>query len=401
MDEAIRILAGLVDIFGLDFVLRALVEAGILPAWVLGPQNGAVEEEPFLIQGRTYQTLTMLQNPAYGLDALRGLVANPNSGLASIAGRLDLLDASLTDKYNSLIAAIGVPVQNGTAPAWYTAPPDVGGIPEAVWDYVVTETPERSAWTLQRGAGYLSENLTYSVGFPFAYNPAFVLIGPWGAVATAPTGHQPIPDYSNIAVDDTRLSWLQRTDPDAGWLPQYGTGEPYYLFYTDPFDNQWFVQPAFTEATFQQWRDIATGTALAAVKADTQAILAEFPIVVPPPVVTLNAPPVWPGIDNVTLGDPVDLAPGLTITEAMDGVDVSITGTEPNYSYWFTYDDLRAYRSVGALVFLDDQGHAEAYQALNFASAVYCPRTMKRAWAVKLFSSHGLTGTVTPWTING
>ena len=126
-----------------------------------------------------------------------------------------------------------------------------------------------------------------------------------------------------------------------------------------------------------------------------------FPIVVPPPVVTLNAPPVWPGIDNVTLGDPVDLAPGLTITEAMDGVDVSITGTEPNYSYWFTYDDLRAYRSVGALVFLDDQGHAEAYQALNFASAVYCPRTMKRASALKLFSSHGLTGTVTPWTING
>jgi hypothetical protein len=143
------------------------------------------------------------------------------------------------------------------------------------------------------------------------------------------------------------------------------------------------------------------GAAIAAVKADTASLLTNFPITFPDPPVIPPASPVWPGLANVTLGTPVALASGVTIVTPMDGVLIDITGTDPDFNHHFNYDGLVAHRNVGALVFLTDDGEAEGFQPLGFISAVYCPRTIKRAGAVKLMSSHGLTGTVTPWTITG
>jgi hypothetical protein len=110
-----------------------------------------------------------------------------------------------------------------------------------------------------------------------------------------------------------------------------------------------------------------------------------------------GGPPVWPGLDNVALGTPVDLATGLTINEPMDGVLVSITGVD-QYKTWYTYDTRRAYRHIGALAFLADNGAVEQYQVVAFTSGVYTPLHLERAAGVVIRTAAGTTGTATPWS---
>ena len=210
------------------------------------------------------------------------------------------------------------------------------------------------------------------------------------------------PDWTDILPTESLIEWLQRTDPTRGWILDGDNFQPIGpLTPGDDMPAEWQLRPMFSEAAWNAWRDHATAAALAAVKADTESLLTNFPITFPPFPNIPDAAPVWPGLDDVTLGTPVALASGVTITEQMDGVIIEITGTDPDFNHYYTYDDLRAYRNVGALVFLDDQGHAEGFQPIGFVSAVYCPRSMKHAEAVKLKCGHGLTGTVTPWLWNG
>jgi len=115
--------------------------------------------------------------------------------------------------------------------------------------------------------------------------------------------------------------------------------------------------------------------------------------------VSVNAPPVWPGIDGVTLGDPIALASQLTIEEPMDGCLVDVTGVDGGVAF-YTYGGVKAYRNVGALCFLTDQGDLEDWQLLGREHAIYTPRTMTHAAGIKLFTGHGLVGTVTPWTVD-
>lgn len=106
--------------------------------------------------------------------------------------------------------------------------------------------------------------------------------------------------------------------------------------------------------------------------------------------------PAWPGLALVTLGESVPLAAGLTITTPMHGVLVEVTGAAAKQMF-YTYDDARAYRHIGALAFATDRGDLENWQALGFTSAIYCPRLMSEAGAVKVMSAPGTVGTVTPW----
>jgi hypothetical protein len=108
--------------------------------------------------------------------------------------------------------------------------------------------------------------------------------------------------------------------------------------------------------------------------------------------------PVWPGLANVTLGTPVAIDRGVTITEPMDGVLIAITSVDPKQMF-YTYDDVKAYRHTGALAFFSDNGDLEPWQQLGFTSAVYCPRQLSRAAGVKLMSPALTVGTITPWVV--
>jgi hypothetical protein len=114
------------------------------------------------------------------------------------------------------------------------------------------------------------------------------------------------------------------------------------------------------------------------------------------PVTTLPIPPVWPGIANVTLGTPVAIASQLTVIGPMDGVIVTITGLTTNKPA-LNYDTQLAYKFIGALAFVDDNGDVEPFQALAFTNALYCPKEMTLAASVVLRVDAGVAGTVTPW----
>lgn len=114
---------------------------------------------------------------------------------------------------------------------------------------------------------------------------------------------------------------------------------------------------------------------------------------------TLKLPPIWPGFAHVTLGASVDLATVTNVDGPMHGCIVQITATEPGTSF-MQYDGVKAWRHVGGLVFYDDHGQCETYQALGFGEALYVPKTMAVAQGVKLFKSHLPRGSITPWTIN-
>lgn len=112
-------------------------------------------------------------------------------------------------------------------------------------------------------------------------------------------------------------------------------------------------------------------------------------------------PPVWPGTAGVTIGPAWPLSTGLTVTAPMDGVVVEIVAVAPKLNgHLYTYHDIACYRNVGALAFVSDRGDVETYQALGFTQAIYTPRYLKRAAAVKIMTPAGTAGSVRAWTVN-
>jgi hypothetical protein len=98
------------------------------------------------------------------------------------------------------------------------------------------------------------------------------------------------------------------------------------------------------------------------------------------------------------MGSPVTIAAQLTVSGPMDGVEVIITSvasSKPNVPY----DTQNAYKFIGALAFVDDNGDVEPYQQLSFANALYCPKFMTRATSVVVRCDPSVAGTITPWVV--
>jgi hypothetical protein len=184
------------------------------------------------------------------------------------------------------------------------------------------------------------------------------------------------PDWDDILITDTMLDWLNRTDTDRTWYQDEESNLPYARLGAPETDEyNFYLRPMFSQLQFIAYQ------------------IARWQVSNPP-----KLPPVWPGLGEVTLSTPVALAPGVTIEEAMDGVLVHITAVDPKQMY-FTYDDVKAYRHIGALAFFSDEGDLEMWQTLGFVDAVYTPRSMQHAAGVKLMTPGGTEGTVTPWVI--
>jgi hypothetical protein len=185
-----------------------------------------------------------------------------------------------------------------------------------------------------------------------------------------------MPDPNVPLPGETLMEYLVRTRPEYEWAPNSWDGEPEA---TIELGGSWpstaRVRPRLTTAEWGAYVSIIYPAA--------------------PPVLV---PPIWPGLEAVTLGAEVALDRTLTITAPMDGVIVAITAVAPKQMF-YTYDDVLAYRHVGALAFVSDRGDVENWQALGFQEAVYVPRMMAHASAVKLFTPGGTEGTIRPWTL--
>jgi len=190
------------------------------------------------------------------------------------------------------------------------------------------------------------------------------------------------PDFSQVQEGDTVLSFLLRTQPAFDW--QVLTGHHYW-------DGGAIGYPADSGGNVCWVICLLRASDLVVQQAASLVTSEGF---LPDPV---TVAPVWPGLANVTMGDPVALDTGVTITEPMDGILITITGVDP-HKVWYTYDSQKAYRHVGSLAFVTDNGALEQYQIVAFESGLYTPLHIERAAGVIIRTAGGTVGTATPWT---
>lgn len=290
------------------------------------------------------------------------VVSGPHD-LAVLDGKLDALAALLAAARSDILAALA-PV---TLPP--TPPPTWGGpTAEAVWDYYPPTGNGRQAATLLVNAGALAQNMGAYAVLPINGKPAFGYQGSWDSLYHPASVIYPEPDWTDIRPDDTRLSWLIRTDLSGLTWELGAAGDPIALANPgDPLSN-WIVVCLFSDAEFALWRSDATP----------------------------RTAPVWPGLDKVTLGAPVALGPNVSITGPLDGLLVAVTIPPTNLGE-YTIGGLPSYYRLGYVTFVSDDGEVEPTQGLGWTQALYCPRTMTRAASALVKAKGGAGGTVTPW----
>jgi hypothetical protein len=337
---------------------------GIANAILNQGKQQAVENRPYEIDTATQETLAILTDATFGNSVLRSTI-DTNAALATL-------------QYNDLVVRIGLlqtaalPVILPTVPpAGYGSPGSVDDISAGIWNDSRWFGGAAASTELER-AGEYAFNVGNFHPQQVYYCPYFTFFGPWqdpsldgGALFT------PQPLLSNALATDTLLTWLNREAPT-------------YVWTYDPTYTETVQGPTLSGSGL--WVCIWT-------EPEFQADLAaRFPK-------ALVVPPVWPGLANVTLGTPVALSTGLTIATPMDGAILELTSV-PTVRGFYAFDGLLSYRNIGALTFVDDNSDAEYPQTLGFTEAIYCPKQMSHASAVKIRTVGGIVGTVTPFTIN-
>jgi len=322
----------------------------------------AQENSPFEIDTATQEILSIVTDGTFGNEALESLIAANQSTLTS---QLNDIEAQL-----ALVQLAGQPV---TLPA--VPPPGYASLTGddaalAVWSAVLPYPDQQAGDKLNQCATF-ALNVGNIAGFPYWEDPKFIVVGPgwWNFLNAPPTVGNFFANTDNILPDDTRKTWLEREigvdfgapNPTTGWYQWVNSDEANWA-YVLPWSEDYF------ELVKAHYKSAAATSA-----------------------------PIWPGILNVTLGTPVALDVGLTVTTPMDGVLVSITAVPPGTGL-FQFDDVQSYRFIGAIAFVTDDGEEEFPQNLGFESAVYCPKAMQSAAAVKVRTKPGIVGTITPWT---
>ena len=324
-------------------------------------QNTAQEHLKYQIENTVVATSLNVGSPTFGLAALHTL-------LTTIDAKLDALALDLADIPTGPQLA-GSPVTLPTIPPTGYGVDD-GTIASAVWGYILGPGTQ-AAGDLLHDSGWSAVNHSIA-GAPalVATSPYFVQFGSWaGNLSPEGPTHGPIFPLANILIDDTLSTFLERESYYTDWAPLYdGT------YQTAMGDGDFYYRTTIVPEEFIQLRDSLFSS----------------------PAASGLGAPVWPGLANVTLSTPVSIATGLTITEAMDGVIVNLTGV-PTRANFFQFDDKPRYRNLGALAFFDDDGELEDSQNLGFEQEIYTPQRMFQAAGVKLRAEGGVSGTVTPW----
>lgn len=135
--------------------------------------------------------------------------------------------------------------------------------------------------------------------------------------------------------------------------------------------------------------DSLQNTDLTAVNASLARIEAAIAALATPP-------PIWPGQANVTLGTAVPLSADLRIVGPLDGVIIQLATVPQKLSNFPMGDATYSYR-LGFVAFEADAGWLEPWQYLGFDSALYCPRQMRQAAAVRIRYLGNAEGTAQPW----
>lgn len=325
--------------------------------------KAAQENVPFHIDTVTSETWALTSDSAVGLAAIK-------AELLIIDAHIATVDSSLAAAIAAAQQAVNPVILPTTPPAGYGGP-STGDIAAEVWLYTFSSGYQAQAMTVS--AGLLAYNLGVAgVQLESYSQPWFTRGGTWsGTVSPDGYNSDPVFPIANILSADTLSTFLERESGYTGWTDPNGSG---YYQVDQGGGSDFHYMTTITAAEFIVLRDGVT------------------------PGANLLVPPIWPGLTLVTLGTPVALSTGLTITTPMDGVIIGLT-SEPAKAGFFTFDDVNSYRNLGALSFFDDDNNQEAPQSLGFTDAQYVPKTMVRAGGVKLRCVGGVVGTITPWVI--
>jgi hypothetical protein len=326
-------------------------------------KSAAQEYHPYDINNITGQIYNIVADGTYGNAALRDdLDALIGTVLTSLDNITDIL---------TTIQADGVPaILPGTPPPGYGGG-DPTGTADAVWGYIMPIVGNTTLDELQN-AGRFSVNASISGVMLRAGDNPYILYkrAIWYDARLSPPSSQPTFDWNAIFGWDSLLHFLNGT---TGWtwvLDPNGSG----LYTTDADDGlggQFIC--TLTEAQFrweQQFVSVNQGGA--SVR--------------------------WPGLAQVTLGDPVPLDIGVTVDGPMNGVIIDLSSV-PSSLPAYSFDGDLSYRYAGALAFVSDNGQEEEWQRLGFTSQVYVPLAMISATAVKIRTAGGIVGTATPWVV--
>lgn len=348
----------LLDIF--NALVALLPKIDILQTDLTGVARESTSQA---IQVDTFNTQADLNNGTFGLLAL-------HNQLTALAAQVAALGTAIGLDFTTAIATITTDVKTAPAPAWYTSPP-AGIAASDVWSYI-------NPGDTQNTGGRLSEAGTFAVllgtfaTFVSPDNPYFRLAYDY------PNDGQPAPPFTTPDFD---LSLLLAGDTVGSFLNRIDTQGNVFTLQASGF---WTSDTLFTG--YGYWLCTISAADLAAIKRDLALVSSS------------SEPPIWPGVAKVTLGAPVALATGLTLTALMDGVIVTVTAVPPGTAS-YNFDGTLSYTFIGALSFVSDRGDQEFPQGIGFQSAVYSPKEMARAAGVKVRTKPGIVGTIRPWTI--
>jgi hypothetical protein len=325
------------------------------------------------------ESKALLASPTEGLHALKSILDDTNGDLA-----VDV--ANLTDLINSL---------SGYSPAPPDPPPYPGTTSAAVlsalldnpWWGNYEQTQQLQQVLYQIHAELLGKS--QADGWPDKHGPWFALCHygsdfAWGAVSPLRPGGPVLPptnlDWTAWDGEMSLVEFLTDFAPDIVWdhVGPGGYGTP-GIVWGRPNED-----PAC------QWRCLVAEWQLPFVSGRAWAALAK---------VTDGLPPVWPGLDKVSLGTPENLTESAIITAAMDGILMDVTADKPGAGGFGADGSHYTWRG-GWLAFLDATGRAEEYQFMGWASAFYLPKHMAHAFGVCLVMRDISACTVTPFTID-
>jgi hypothetical protein len=332
-------------------------------------------------------------------QAIRSLLTNPNGpnslptlgfeirgiqvyvgdnvvGLPAVLNTLDGMIADATLNKDAILAAIALLPQVGDPVVLPVVPPlGYGGavpsdIADQVWSFL-RGGDLVSPYDYLRSGGIERLSLANSTGYRpdggiWAYYYAPLLSD--GVHAT----FYPTQDFTTILPTDNLLTWLTRTNT-VDFIQWWAGPGSAVLLQGDNGDGhiQWLT--VIDDSDFQ----------------DIKAAIGLTP--------TSISAPIWPGLASVTLGTSVALDRAVTLTEAMDGVIVTLA-TVPPGKPTYVLGGLTATAHIGQVAFVADNGAAEYPQNLSFASEIYVPISLGSASAVVLRTIPGVTGTVQAWT---
>jgi hypothetical protein len=345
----VRILAAALDTLGAVSAIATIVTfiKSELPNFVR-------EHVQYSVEGQVNETNLAVNDLVFGNSALRDLI------LAQFAD-LTLQITHLSDG----TTPVSLPV---VPPSGYDSPAASDNA-SAVWNWSLYPLLSQAKYYMQAAGnwGAFSANLRW-LGDEVKYFEAVYGSADYTAGAA---DWVPVFDPTDILVTETALTCLTRQNP--GWTVSWA------------FAPSGYVRLVFPgTAEIQEWQTTFDQAGFAAIKAQL------FPVAVG------GGAPVWPGVAGATLGGPVALDVGLTVSGPMHGVLVAITSVPTKQGY-FTFDTMRSWRNVGALAFVDDNGDAEEWQLLGFEQALFVPKSMTNAASCIVRTSGGVVGTVTPW----